>query len=234
MNAPQLQIPPYRRPRRARCARLASARHIGLLAARPRAARAEGAGWGCRAVAGDRRKWRSSSSPPVPTDGPAAPRKSPEIPSKRPLIVVASFPKNPRKTATLNQLVSSSAESGANGAHTRKTSWHVSLTAEGGWALFLLPLLSTRDPRLIEDTMQIISRAQAKALGLKRYFTGLFCKHGHIAERSVANRGCAQCFYAYRLKRYHADPSFRERYLLRNRLWRKAKHRPPKPRDVVS
>ena len=38
-----------------------------------------------------------------------------------------------------------------------------------------------------------ISRAQAKAQGLKWYFTDTLCKHGHIAERQVANYGCRAC-----------------------------------------
>jgi hypothetical protein len=42
-------------------------------------------------------------------------------------------------------------------------------------------------------TMDIITKAEAKAAGLKRYFTGLACKHGHVAERLVSNRGCYQC-----------------------------------------
>jgi hypothetical protein len=41
--------------------------------------------------------------------------------------------------------------------------------------------------------MDIITRQEAKAQGLKRYFTGLACKHGHVAERLVSNRGCYQC-----------------------------------------
>ena len=40
---------------------------------------------------------------------------------------------------------------------------------------------------------EIISRADAKARGLKRYYTGLPCKRGHIAERSVSSFGCLIC-----------------------------------------
>ena len=39
----------------------------------------------------------------------------------------------------------------------------------------------------------IISRQDAKAKGLIRYFTGKPCKHGHVAERFVCDRGCARC-----------------------------------------
>jgi hypothetical protein len=38
-----------------------------------------------------------------------------------------------------------------------------------------------------------ITRAEAKARGLKRYFTGEPCKHGHIAERYVHNDSCVLC-----------------------------------------
>jgi 5-methylcytosine-specific restriction endonuclease McrA len=37
------------------------------------------------------------------------------------------------------------------------------------------------------------SRAEARALGLPRYFTGKLCKHGHIAERYTATYRCQVC-----------------------------------------
>lgn len=39
----------------------------------------------------------------------------------------------------------------------------------------------------------IITRAGAKSIGLKRYFTGKPCKHGHICERITANGVCLEC-----------------------------------------
>ena len=44
--------------------------------------------------------------------------------------------------------------------------------------------------------MQIITRQEAKEQGLKRYFTGKPCKHGHIAERSFT-AGCVACKEGY-------------------------------------
>ena len=41
--------------------------------------------------------------------------------------------------------------------------------------------------------MKIVSKAEAKSIGLKRYFTGKPCKRGHIAERGVCNSGCISC-----------------------------------------
>lgn len=49
--------------------------------------------------------------------------------------------------------------------------------------------------------MQVISRSEAKELGLKKYFTGTPCKNGHLSERRVCNCICLEC------KR---DPSSRE------------------------
>ena len=41
--------------------------------------------------------------------------------------------------------------------------------------------------------METISRKNAKALGLSRYFTGRPCPRGHIVERSVASYSCSEC-----------------------------------------
>lgn len=39
----------------------------------------------------------------------------------------------------------------------------------------------------------IISRAEAKRLGLKYYFTGKACPRGHIGDRAIINWGCIAC-----------------------------------------
>ena len=41
--------------------------------------------------------------------------------------------------------------------------------------------------------MPRITKAEAKARGLSRYFTGKPCRRGHVVERWVANGGCATC-----------------------------------------
>tara|TARA_B100000408_G_scaffold137321_1_gene128688 strand:+ start:4877 stop:5551 length:675 start_codon:yes stop_codon:yes gene_type:complete len=41
--------------------------------------------------------------------------------------------------------------------------------------------------------LHIISREDAKNLGMKYYFTGIMCKHGHISERNVKYTSCRQC-----------------------------------------
>jgi hypothetical protein len=39
----------------------------------------------------------------------------------------------------------------------------------------------------------IISRKEARAAGLKKYFTGVPCKHGHISERDTDKNTCIIC-----------------------------------------
>ena len=41
--------------------------------------------------------------------------------------------------------------------------------------------------------LETISRPDATAKGLTRYYTGYSCKHGHIAERLVSTRACVAC-----------------------------------------
>lgn len=40
---------------------------------------------------------------------------------------------------------------------------------------------------------EVLSREEAKARGLVRFFTGKPCKHGHVAERFVSGRVCCEC-----------------------------------------
>lgn len=40
---------------------------------------------------------------------------------------------------------------------------------------------------------QIMTRKEAHALGLKRYYDGNGCVHGHDSERFVSNGGCIEC-----------------------------------------
>lgn len=54
--------------------------------------------------------------------------------------------------------------------------------------------------------MIIIGRSEALSKGLKRYFTGLSCKNGHIAERAVSNFTCLECQKERAQKDYQKDP----------------------------
>lgn len=42
-------------------------------------------------------------------------------------------------------------------------------------------------------TKTIISRSEARSAGLKVYFTGKPCPHGHVAHRRVSNTVCIEC-----------------------------------------
>jgi hypothetical protein len=57
---------------------------------------------------------------------------------------------------------------------------------------------------------QKIKRQDARRQGLKRYFTGVPCKHNHVSERNV---GTAQCLACCRrkdsLRRARTDPAFK-------------------------
>ena len=48
--------------------------------------------------------------------------------------------------------------------------------------------------------MKIISRNAAKTEGLKRYFTGKPCKHGHISDRKVSSHNCVACINEWNKK----------------------------------
>lgn len=90
----------------------------------------------------------------------------------------------------------------------------------------------------MDKTVHIIPREEARRIGMKRYFTGDPCIHGHIDERYVSIGGCAQCLRektrllrkdesylekeraAQRIK-YHFDPRRRNRQLERHKeRWR--------------
>ena len=50
--------------------------------------------------------------------------------------------------------------------------------------------------------MKIITRKEAIAQGLKRYFTGKPCKYGHFSDRLVIARGCLECKSMAQMKYY--------------------------------
>ncbi len=59
----------------------------------------------------------------------------------------------------------------------------------------LNPLVAALKPCLRRgmSTLTIISRADAKALGLTHYFTGKACFHAHACARLVSNKNCVEC-----------------------------------------
>ena len=71
--------------------------------------------------------------------------------------------------------------------------------------------------------MNELSRAEAKAQGLTRYFTGKPCKRGHVSERLTSNYCCVECKrprerQACRMY-YAANP---EKFIARVEVYRKA------------
>lgn len=54
--------------------------------------------------------------------------------------------------------------------------------------------------------MKMGIRKDAKAKGLKRYFTGKPCKNGHVDWRYTANAHCVSCAKMWLLKWREANP----------------------------
>jgi hypothetical protein len=46
--------------------------------------------------------------------------------------------------------------------------------------------------------MDLITRQDALAQGLKRYYTGVPCKRGHVAEKYTSKGSCVECVSAYK------------------------------------
>ncbi|TWW38974.1 HNH endonuclease [Pseudomonas aeruginosa] len=60
--------------------------------------------------------------------------------------------------------------------------------------------------------MKIISRKDALAAGLTRYFTGKPCIHGHISQRSTSNKTCLECHSARKAEHYLTNRQHYDRY----------------------
>ena len=82
--------------------------------------------------------------------------------------------------------------------------------------------------------MKIIKRFEAVALGLKHYFTGKPCKHGHVERRRVNDRICMQCTRDFHKKIRETFPvthsgkkkasyeRTKEKHLAQKRIYRQA------------
>lgn len=64
--------------------------------------------------------------------------------------------------------------------------------------------------------MKIILRKDAKALKLKRYFTGKECKHGHIDERITCSGSYVKCS---NIRTQHYRKENKERYKKQKYIW---------------
>lgn len=68
--------------------------------------------------------------------------------------------------------------------------------------------------------MQVISRADAKALGQDWYFTGKPCIKGHLSKRQTSNGVCHEC----RTDRWHEQHKHDYRRIMARSAKRRAKH----------
>lgn len=70
-------------------------------------------------------------------------------------------------------------------------------------------------------TFEVISRKEAREKGLRRYFTGIPCKHGHLDERVTANGTCIICNNLAVQKCHRKDRAANpSKYRTRARKWR--------------
>lgn len=58
----------------------------------------------------------------------------------------------------------------------------------------------------------VVSRDDARASGLKRYFTGEPCSSGHLAERKTVNCRCLEC-HREKQAQWYKTPDYRATYL---------------------
>ena len=65
---------------------------------------------------------------------------------------------------------------------------------------------------------ELVARADARAKGLSRYYTGVACKHGHLAERYTASKTCCECANATANKSKSKD---RAKYTASSVAWNK-------------
>lgn len=77
------------------------------------------------------------------------------------------------------------------------------------------------DKDSIHNDRPIVTRKEAIARGLNRYFTGKPCPKGHLSERMVCDWKCVQCRIEYRRERVAADPAI----YAKNREYRKSRYR---------
>lgn len=65
--------------------------------------------------------------------------------------------------------------------------------------------------------MKIITRKEAKSLGLRKFFTGIPCSRGHLSERQIDSYACLQCHEItcrnWVKKNKHRMKAAQERYL---------------------
>jgi 5-methylcytosine-specific restriction endonuclease McrA len=77
---------------------------------------------------------------------------------------------------------------------------------------------------------RVISRAEAKAAGLTRYFTGKPCPKGHVADRFTGGGGCVECARLYNRALRSANPELARE---QRRAWYAANPEPYRERALA-
>lgn len=65
--------------------------------------------------------------------------------------------------------------------------------------------------------MDIISKDEAKSLGLKRFYTGMKCGKGHDSEKLVSNNCCVECQRVNRLENKEKNKAYKAEYYQKNK-----------------
>jgi 5-methylcytosine-specific restriction endonuclease McrA len=82
--------------------------------------------------------------------------------------------------------------------------------------------LAARVPDPADYTGPVITREEARAAGLTRFFTGKPCARNHMSQRTTANGGCFRCNTDDGKALYHVEgPEKRSVRQSNNRAWKK-------------
>jgi hypothetical protein len=65
--------------------------------------------------------------------------------------------------------------------------------------------------------MRVVSRKEAKEKGLLRYFTGVPCKAGHVAERTTSSCICLECQATRRANNLAAERVYQNKWYHKNK-----------------
>ena len=71
-----------------------------------------------------------------------------------------------------------------------------------------------------EVRAKVVTREQADKQGLKRYFTGLPCKNGHLSERKITSGDCLECIREAHAQKMQDDLVYRKRRKAWSDGWR--------------
>jgi 5-methylcytosine-specific restriction endonuclease McrA len=70
-----------------------------------------------------------------------------------------------------------------------------------------------------------VTRAEAKIMGAKRYFTGKPCRRGHVAERYISSQACIECYQQKCGLRFEKNPLYATEKAMKWNKENKNKHK---------